>query len=215
MIVAERKPLEEIKEMVEPYDKILILGCNTCATIRLYGGEKECEKLSIELSDALGREVNYAVVERQCEREFLEDEKIGGLIDSNDCTLSMSCSIGPQTLIEVYPNAMALPAQNTTFIGSAVEHGIFEERCALCGDCIIDETFGICPISRCAKSLMNGPCGGSHDGKCEVDPERDCAWQLIYDRALKFNRVDDLLKMVKVKDWSDGMHGTKKEVKNV
>ncbi len=216
MIVAERKELEEIKEMVEPYDRILILGCNTCATIRLYGGEKECEKLSIELGDVFkDKKISYKVVERQCEQEFLEDEAVKKEIEENDCVLSMSCSIGPQTVVEIYPNSIAVPAQNTSFIGRAVEHGIFQERCALCGDCIIDETFGLCPIARCAKSLMNGPCGGSHDGKCEVDPERDCVWQLIYDRASRLGRIDDLLGIIEVKDWSNGMHGTRKEVKHV
>ena len=210
MIVGEQKPLEEIKEMVADYERILILGCGTCVTVCFTGGEKEAGILASALRmatkiDGQEKAFDEATVQRQCEWEFLDaiDEKIR----EYDLILSMACGVGVQAIVERFPEARVAPAINTTFLGLPEEHGLWTERCAACGECVLHRTAGICPIARCAKSLLNGPCGGSQNGKCEVDPEVPCAWQLIYDRLKAQGRLDQMLEIIPVKDWSTSRDG--------
>ena len=205
MIVAERKPLEEIKGLIADDRKVLILGCGTCVAICFAGGEKQVGLLATELRIARQMEGNpieitEETVERQCEWEFVDpvEEKARGA----DVVLSMACGIGVQTIAERFPGVRVVPALNTSFLGQPVEQGVWSERCLACGDCVLGRTAGICPIARCAKSLLNGPCGGSQDGKCEVNPDLDCAWQLIYDRLKAMGRLDDMLEITPPKDWS-------------
>ena len=185
MIKAKQKPIPEIKALVAPYKRVLILGCGTCVTISFAGGEKEVGMLasSLRIAAAMAGEdktFGEATVQRQCEWEFID--AVADQINKADAVISLACGIGVQALAERYPEKVILPGVNTTFLGMAIEHGVLVERCRACGDCVLGLTGGICPIARCAKNLLNGPCGGSHNGKCEVDPETDCAWQLIYDR---------------------------------
>ncbi len=204
MIVAEQKPLEEIRKMVEPYDRVLILGCGTCVAVCFAGGDKEVGVLaaSLRLADKIsGREQLFSehTVERQCEWEFLDgiEEKVKNV----DAILSLGCGVGVQAVSEQFPDIPVLPGLNTLFMGMPVEEGIWAERCAGCGNCILDKTGGICPIARCPKGLVNGPCGGYRDGKCEVDPTRDCAWVLIYERLKKMRRLDELYALQPLKDY--------------
>ena len=204
MIVAKQKPLEEIRKMAEPYDRVLILGCGTCVAVCFAGGDKEVGVLaaSLRLADKIsGREQLFGehTVERQCEWEFLDgiEEKV----KNADAILSLGCGVGVQAVSERFPEIPVLPGLNTLFMGMPVEEGIWAERCAGCGNCILDKTGGICPIARCPKGLVNGPCGGYRDGKCEVDPTRDCAWVLIYERLKKVGRLDELYALQPLKDY--------------
>ena len=204
MIVAKQKPLEEIRKMAEPYDRVLILGCGTCVAVCFAGGDKEVGVLaaSLRLADKIsGREQLFSehTVERQCEWEFLDgiEEKV----KNADAILSLGCGVGVQAVSERFPEIPVLPGLNTLFMGMPVEEGIWAERCAGCGNCILDKTGGICPIARCPKGLVNGPCGGYRDGKCEVDPTRDCAWVLIYERLKKMGRLDELYALQPLKDY--------------
>lgn len=215
MIVCEQKPLEEIKELVADYQRILILGCGTCVTVCFAGGEKEVGVLASSLRMATkidGEEKLFdeATVQRQCEWEFLD--AIEEQIKSHDLILSMACGIGVQAIVERFPEAHVAPAVNTSFLGLPEEHGLWTERCVACGECVLYRTAGICPIARCAKSLLNGPCGGSQDGKCEIDPEIPCAWQLIYDRLQAQGRLDQMLEIIPVKDWSTSRDGGPRRV---
>ena len=215
MIVAERKPLEDIKSMVAGYKKILVLGCGTCVTVCLAGGEKEVGILSSALrmafrKDSHDPEISEATPERQCEKEFVEE--LREQVEQVDAVLSMGCGAGVQTLVEVFPEKPVYPALNTKFLGIPEEQGIWSERCAACGDCVLDKTGGICPIARCSKSLLNGPCGGSKDGKCEIDPEVDCGWQLIYDRLKTLGQLDNLEEILPVKDWSANRDGGPRKI---
>ena len=215
MIVAERKPLEDIKSMVAGYKKILVLGCGTCVTVCLAGGEKEVGILSSALRMAFRKdrhdpEISEATPERQCEKEFVEE--LREQVEQVDAVLSMGCGAGVQTLVEVFPEKPVYPALNTKFLGIPEEQGIWSERCAACGDCVLDKTGGICPIARCSKSLLNGPCGGSKDGKCEIDPEVDCGWQLIYDRLKTLGQLDNLEEILPVKDWSANRDGGPRKI---
>jgi ferredoxin len=193
MIIAERKPLEDIKQMIAPYKKILLVGCGTCVTVCWAGGEKEVGILASQLRLASRRdggelETLEATIERQCEKEMVEELK--DKIQQVEAVLSLGCGAGVQTIADRFEEIPIYPALNTKFVGMPEREGLWVENCAACGDCFLDRTGGICPIVRCAKGLLNGPCGGTNKGKCEVDPEKDCAWTLIYRRLEKQGRLD-------------------------
>jgi hypothetical protein len=226
MITAERKPLEEILSIVEGNKKILVAGCDTCVAICLTGGEKEAEILASELrlkaqQDGREVEVKHTSAIRQCEWEYLD--MIAEQVEGADVVLSMACGIGIQSMAEKYAPKLVMPAVNTNMLGMPQEHAVWLERCAACGDCGIGLTGGICPIVRCSKSLLNGPCGGSHAGLCEVrrdDEDLDCAWALIYDRLTAQGREELLLEVRGPKDWSKSSSGgprkmTREEAKPV
>jgi ferredoxin len=211
MITAVRKPFAEIAGMLSAYHKVLILGCGTCVTVCMAGGEKEVGILASTLrlaNQKEGRqsEIAEATIERQCDREFFEP--IRDAVASAEAVLSMACGVGVQFLAEVFPQAMVLPALDTKFYGATVAQGIWAERCSGCGTCILADFGGICPVTRCSKGLLNGPCGGSQGGKCEVDPQNiDCGWQLIYDRMKALGQLERLTAVKPIKDWSTGRPG--------
>ena len=212
MIIAERKPFDELYECAKKHQKVLLLGCGTCVTVCMAGGEKEVGILASQMAlAAKERGDEIAVTEhtitRQCDDEFF-DETTARKIAEADAVISMACGVGVQFCVERYGEAVVYPGLNTTFYGATVEQGVWSERCAGCGDCVLATFGGVCPVARCSKSLLNGPCGGSADGKCEVDPENiDCAWQLIYDRMERLGRLDELETNQPMKDWSTNRDG--------
>ncbi|HOI56146.1 MAG TPA: methylenetetrahydrofolate reductase C-terminal domain-containing protein [Phycisphaerae bacterium] len=194
MIVAERKPMDEIVAMLAPHRKVLVLGCGGCVTVCLTGGEKQAELLAGQLRLAArqaGRtlEAAFDCITRQCEREFFdnltEDPR------TYDAVLSIACGAGVQYMSELYPEVPILPGMNTTFLASNVAGGVWEEYCRGCGDCVLAWTGGICPITQCSKSLINGTCGGTNNGKCEVNPEMECGWLRIYERLKALGQLDN------------------------
>jgi ferredoxin len=210
MIVGKQKPLEEIWEMIKGYKKVLVFGCNTCVAVCHEGGNKEAEILESLLrikakQEGLDMEIKKGGIERQCEHEFFESA--AEQIDWADAVLSLACGAGVQFTAEKWPERVVLPGLNTTFIGVVDEPGIFSERCAMCGDCILHLTGGICPITRCAKSLLNGPCGGSSGGKCEINREIDCAWHLIVERLEARGELDRIRPVRIYKDWRSSQSG--------
>jgi len=207
MIVAKRKPFEEIKELVSGSKRILILGCGTCVAVCLAGGEKEVGILGSQLRMAFGLEnenvqIDELTIERQCDREFIEEIEHKVNVDEYDLILSTACGAGVQLLSDVFDHKVVLPGLNTTCIGVAEGPGIWTERCRSCSDCVLAETGGICPVTICAKGLVNGPCGGTRKGKCEVDPEKDCAWVLIFNRLEKLGRLERMTKTLPPKKYS-------------
>ncbi len=210
MIVADRKPLDEILEMINGLSRIMILGCKGCVTVCNVGGIKEVEILSSALKIARKKnsktlEIDEHTIERQCDPEYIEQVK--DKVMDYDAVVSMACGVGPQFLSEAYPNQRFFPAVNTTFFGGAVQHGVWEERCAGCGTCIIHNFDGLCPIARCSKSLLHGPCGGSADGKCEISKEVICIWDEIVEKKMRENRLEDLLVTRPAKDWRTARDG--------
>jgi ferredoxin len=210
MIVAKQKPLEAIKEMIEGHGKVLAMGCGTCVTVCFAGGTKEVGILAASLRmasklDGAPIEVDEVTVQRQCEWEYIEP--VAETLDGYDAILSLGCGVGVQTLAERFPGKRILPALDTTFMGLPTEQGVWEERCQACGNCILGITGGVCPISRCSKQLLNGPCGGSQDGKCEIDPQTPCAWQLIWERATAQGTAEKLMDIQPPKDWSSSRDG--------
>jgi ferredoxin len=215
MIVAEQKPLEEIKALVADAEKVLVAGCGTCVTVCFAGGTKEVGVLASSLRmatklEGAGKHVEEVTVQRQCEWEYIDP--LEAQLEEYDLVLSMGCGIGVQTLAERFPNTPVVPGLNTTFLGLPVEHGVFEERCQACGDCVLGLTGGICPVARCSKQLFNGPCGGSQNGVCEIDPDTECAWQLIYERMEARGQLDRLLEVQPPKNWSSSRDGGPRKI---
>jgi ferredoxin len=191
-----------------------VVGCDTCVAVCLTGGEKEAEILASELRIAAAKEgraaeVEHAAAIRQCEWEYLE--MLAQKVEAADVVVSMACGIGIQSMAEKFAPKIVIPAVNTNMLGMPQEHAVWLERCAACGECVIGETAGVCPVVRCSKSLMNGPCGGSHGGKCEVTtPEKeeiDCAWHLIWERLKAQGREDMMFIDRSPKDWSKSSSG--------
>ena len=210
MIVANRKSLDEIEEMIKGYGKIILAGCNECVTVCSVGGEKEVGILASELrlsrkKDGKEIEIKEIVLERQCDHEYIE--QLRPFVDEYEAILSMACGAGIQYVAEKYRGKPVLPAVDTSFLGVTEEQGVWAERCQGCGSCVLDETGGICPIARCSKSLVNGPCGGSTDGKCEIDKVVACGWQLIIDRLKELDRLGGYEEVTPVKDWSTSRDG--------
>ena len=215
MIVGQRKPIQEIIGMLKGIKNILILGCGGCATVCSAGGEKEVEILaSIIRIDRKKKGEPFETVEktlaRQCDTEYLEELK--DEVDKYDAVLSMGCGVGVNFLADMYPKTIILPALNTSFMGVSEEQGVWSERCAGCGNCILDKTGGLCPVARCSKRLLNGPCGGSQNGRCEINPDIACVWQLIYDRLKGLNQLEKLQEIFPMKDWSSSLHGGPRKI---
>lgn len=215
MIVAEQKSLEELKSLIGESEKVLVVGCGTCVTVCFAGGSREAAIMSSSLRMATKlngdeKQITDVTVQRQCEWEYLD--QITEQVADVDVVLSLGCGIGVQAIAEHFPNTWVVPGLNTTFLGLPSEQGVWEERCAACGDCVLGLTGGICPIARCSKSLLNGPCGGSEAGHCEIDPEVDCAWQLIYDRLNSMGKLNVLLDLQPPKNWSTSRDGGPRKI---
>lgn len=213
MIIAEWKPISEIVEKLRGHRKILVVGCATCVAECAAGGEREVETLAPLLRMALAKEghpveIMTATLERQCEPEFIET--CPG-INQVDAVVSIACGIGIQSLADRFDPIPVYPGVNTTSLAVREAPGVWSVRCEACGACVLGETFGLCPVARCAKSLMNGPCGGTREnGKCEVNPDADCIWLKIYERAEARCQLDALLKFQPTRNWSNSRHGGQK-----
>ena len=201
MIIAEQKPMDEILGFLQGHRKVLALGCGTCVTVCLAGGERETAVLASVLRLAGGWEIIENTIERQCDAEFFDP--IRGQVEACDAILSLACGVGVQLAARLFPDKPVYPALNTKFMGTNEAGGKWQENCLACGDCKLGVFGGICPVTRCSKSLSNGPCGGSADGMCEVDPKQiECGWQLIYDRLKALGKLETLTEMVESRDWS-------------
>jgi hypothetical protein len=210
MIVGEQKPIQDILSYVDGCERILLAGCHGCVTVCCAGGQKEVDVLAslIELARKKRKQpcrITKIVQERQCDIEFLEDLLVKA--KDNDVILSMACGAGVQLVAEHAGSMKVFPAIDTNFIGAIHEKGVWGERCQTCGDCKLGLTGGICPITRCSKSLLNGPCGGSRNGFCEVDPETPCGWQLILDRLEETGCLDRYETILEPADWSKSRDG--------
>ena len=205
MITAERKPIDEIRAMIAPYKKVLVLGCGSCVAECAAGGEKETGMLASALRMANKMEGQEVIIQektldRQCVKDFviLLDDIVG----QYDAVLSLGCGAGVQAVAEMFSEIPILPALNTEFLGETRDQGYWVENCLGCGDCMLDDFGGVCPLARCSKQLLNGPCGGSREGKCEINPEVPCAWQAIIDRLDRFGSLERLEQIYPPKDWS-------------
>ncbi|MBN2194882.1 MAG: methylenetetrahydrofolate reductase C-terminal domain-containing protein [Polyangiaceae bacterium] len=216
MIVAERKPVSEIRDLIAPHDRVLFLGCGTCVTVCMAGGAREVSlmaavvRMAAELGGRTGLVIEEATVERQCEILFLDPiaEQAAGY----DAICSFGCGAGVQHVAARLPQTPVHPGLDTQFLGVLEGDGVWAERCAGCGSCRLAEFSGLCPIARCAKRLLNGPCGGSQVGRCEIDPALPCAWQLIYERARAVGALDRLQGVAEVQEWGKALDGGPRRV---
>jgi ferredoxin len=215
MITAERKPIDEIRAMIAPYKRVLVLGCGSCVAECAAGGEKETGMLASTLRMANkmdGKEViiHEKTLDRQCVKDFviLLDDIVG----QYDAVLSLGCGAGVQAVAEMFSEIPILPALNTGFLGETRDQGLWVENCLGCGDCMLDDFGGVCPLARCSKQLLNGPCGGSKEGKCEISPDVPCAWQAIIDRLDRFGCLDRLEQICPPKDWSRKQGGGPRKI---
>ncbi len=208
MIIMEQKPFEEIFSFLKDEKSIFIVGCAQCATVCKVGGEEEIKAMKDKL-ESQGKKVSgWVVIDPACQSVEVKKnfQANKDKITSSDAILVMACGNGVQSVKEsaerIKMEKPVHPGCNTLFLGEVVRAGYFEEKCSLCGDCLLEITGGICPVTRCSKGLLNGPCGGSSEGKCEVDPERDCAWALIYEELKKRGKLDRMKAIQPAKDHS-------------
>ena len=217
MIVASPKSIRELVQVIDRHDKVLFVGCGTCVTVCLAGGEREVgiAAYAVRMARKLaGRpaQIEQVVIERQCENEFIKD--LVPAAERNEAVVSFGCGAGVQALAERLPNKPVYAALNTQFLGILEEQAVWAEKCLGCGDCMLATFGGICPVTRCAKRILNGPCGGSAEDHCEVDADRPCAWQLIYKRLKAIGQLDRMTPIIPPKDWRPAWHaGARKMVR--
>ena len=199
--VTRAKPIETVIQELEGYDHVFIAGCGTCATLCRTGGVREVEVMQKALKDAGKLVTGTLVIPTACDtltHECLEQNQEA--LSDAQVVLVMSCAFGVQT-IGGYAQRAVQPALDTLFFGLETMPGHFAEVCLQCGECVLADTGGICPVTSCHKGLLNGPCGGTNDGKCEIDKDIDCAWTLIYNRLKQINRLDRMIKFNEPKNW--------------
>ena len=210
MIVADRKKIPEIRDMIRSHKRVLMVGCGTCVTVCLAGGEREVGRMSyaVRMARKLAGQpirIEQATIERQCENEFIKD--LAEAVERNEAVVSFGCGAGVQSLAERFPHKPVYAALNTQFLGILEEQAVWTEKCLGCGACVLADFGGICPVTRCAKRLLNGPCGGSTEEHCEVDQDTPCAWQLIFKRLKNIQQLDRLDALVAPKDWRPAWYG--------
>jgi ferredoxin len=213
--MAKPKPIEEIINEIKGFNKVLIAGCDGCVTVCEAGGVKEVQVLASSLrlyftKESKRMEIDETSLTRQCDKDYLRE--LLDKIDDYDAVVSLACGAGVQFMAEMYRNKPIFPGVDTCFIGVTEERGVWAERCQACGQCILASTGGICPISRCSKRMLNGPCGGSEKGKCEVSPEIDCGWHLIYERLKELGQLDFFAKPTDPKDWISSRDGGPRKI---
>lgn len=209
MIVVEPKPMEEVLSFLDGEAGIFIVACNGCPVGAEVGGEPKVHEIREHLEDARKTVTGYALIEFLCNKALVGLHLMRHLDELNDSSsiLVLSCGVGVQAVANTvdkvtYPAFNTLPMMGTPGVWQSTE------RCNQCGDCLLYLTGGLCPITLCSKSLLNGACGGTNNGKCEVDPELDCGWYLIYERLKRLNRLDLLKQYVPPKDFKKYMPTT-------
>jgi len=215
MIMARPKPIEEIIDEIKDFNKVLIAGCDGCVTVCEAGGSKEVQVVASALrlyftKESKRMEIDETSLTRQCDKDYLHE--LLDTIDDYDGIVSLACGAGVQFMAEMYRKKPIFPGVDTCFIGVTEERGVWAERCQACGQCILASTGGICPISRCSKRMLNGPCGGSEKGKCEVSPDTDCGWHLIYERLKELGQLDFFAEPTDPKDWVSSRDGGPRKI---
>jgi len=203
LIISQHKPLEEIHDLLRGSEKLVLVGCGECATACKSGGEEELIEMKKWLEDNNKQVLAHIIPETCCNYLLVRKDlkKIKDVLEEADAVLSFACGDGTQTVAELV-QIPVYPGNNTLFVGEVERIRQYSEACRTCGDCVLGLTGGICPVTRCAKSLLNGPCGGAKNGKCEVNPENDCAWILIFNKLKELGQLDKLTEIHEPKDYS-------------
>ncbi len=210
MIVAQRKKIPELFDVIKDHKNILVLGCGTCVTVCLAGGEREVSIISSALRIASRKaskqnKISELTIERQCDNVFIESAVEE--VRKNDAILSLACGAGVQAMAERFPGTPVYAGLDTSFLGILESRGVWTEKCMQCGTCVLSDFGGICPVTRCAKHLLNGPCGGSREDRCEIRADQPCAWQMIYTRLKAIGQTEKINKIHPPKTWSTSING--------
>ncbi len=213
MIISRRKPLDEILDCLKDVQRVFLIGCGECATVCQTGGEDQVAHMQKELEEQGKQITGHIIGESACHILNMKRElrKHKAELDTAQALLVMACGAGAQSFAE-FMDKPVYTANDTLFLGNVERFGQFSEHCSLCGSCIINETAGICPITNCPKGLLNGPCGGVDHGKCELDPDRECAWVRIYNRLEKLGQLDKMRVMRAPKDYSSAEKPRKRKI---
>jgi len=206
MIITKKRDFKDLLENLKNYKSFFLIGCSECASLCGTGGDPELAAMK-ETLEAEGKTVTGTLLPKtgcQTLGTKIELKKDKEACADADAIIVMSCGAGTQSAVEIFPDKPVFPANDSLFLGNMTRFQMFDERCSLCGECILDKTGGICPVTACPKGLLNGPCGGTDNGKCEVSSDIDCAWVKIYDRMKKTDQLEDLKKTLEPKDWSAG-----------
>lgn len=207
MIITKKREFKDLMENLKNYDSLFLVGCSECASLCGTGGEPELESLK-ETLKAEGKKVTGTLLPKtgcQTLGTKIELKKDKDACAAADAIIVLSCGAGTQSAVEIFPDKPVYPANDTLFLGNMTRFQMFDERCSLCGECVLDKTGGICPVTACPKGLLNGPCGGTNDGKCEVSTDIDCAWVRIYERMKRTGQIEEMKKTLEPKDWSAGL----------
>lgn len=210
MILSKQKPWEEILSYLDGENTVFILGCNGCAQASGTGGPEQVEEMTSKL-EGTGKKVSgSAVIDFLCEKALVKSRLRSKVeqIMAADSILVMTCGIGVQA-VAASVNRSCHPACDTVNLGGSRGEWMGSERCVECGECLLEYTGGICPLTACTKGLISGQCGGASNGKCELNPERDCGWELIYKRLKDLNQLEKLRRFIAPKDRSKMMPDVK------
>lgn len=215
MIVAERKSIQDIRKMIDRYSSFLVVGCDSCVAECAAGGHRETMMLAAALRLSYQKEgkdpvITEACLDRQCVDDFIDG--IANQVPEHEVILSLGCGAGVQALARVYTDKPIIPALDTLFIGETEMRGVWQENCLGCGQCKLGYFGAVCPVTRCSKRLMNGPCGGSMQGRCEVNPDIPCGWQMIIQRLNDLGELDRLTEYVPPVNWSTSHSGGPRRV---
>jgi ferredoxin len=207
MIVSTQKPLDQIVAALQGGNRVFIIGCAKCATVCKAGGEEEVFRMQDALT-AEGKEVTGTIViDETCHmlRTARDLRSRHEQVDEADFLLVLSCGAGIQS-VAAAAEKKVVAGTDSRFLGNIRRFGQFEQRCSLCGDCRLNDSGGVCPVTVCAKGLLNGPCGGMEDGACEVDRNNRCAWVTIYERLERQERVGRLDDITPARDFALKRH---------
>jgi len=202
MILSKQKPWEEILGYLEGENSVFLLGCNGCAQASGTGGPEQVADMKSKLEEAGKKVTGTCVIDFLCEKALVKSKlrrKIEQIKEA-DSILVMTCGVGVQAVAAAI-NKVCHPACDTVNLGGSRGEWMGSERCMECGECLLEYTGGICPLTACTKGLINGQCGGASHGKCELNPEKDCGWELIYKRLKDLNKLDKLKKFIPPKDY--------------
>lgn len=206
MIITKKREFKNLMENLKNYDSVFLIGCSECASLCGTGGEPELESLK-ETLESEGKKVTGTLLPKtgcQTLGTKIELKKDKDASEAADAIIVLSCGAGTQSAVEIFPDKPVYPANDTLFLGNMTRFQMFDERCSLCGECVLDKTGGICPVTACPKGLLNGPCGGTNDGKCEVSSDIECGWVRIYERMKRTGQLEEMKKPLKPKNWSAG-----------
>jgi hypothetical protein len=208
MIITKKRDFQDLMENIKNYKSFFLIGCSECASLCGTGSQEAIDALTEALKGE-GKDVTGGFVAKtgcQVLGTKTELKQFKEQLDKTECILIMSCGAGTQAAVEIFEDKPVYPTNDSLFLGNMTRFQMFDERCSLCGKCILDKTGGICPITACPKGILNGPCGGCKDGKCEVSPDIKCAWVRIYERMKKLDRLQDLCdNALEAKDWSSSI----------